>query len=482
MEVKILGPKAERTIVRILLSMVIFAVMSLTGCIKPPGRFETLSDFQQNFSERKMLAVISGDQKLTLKKAVETALCNNPTNQAAAQAVNAARYGYFRALSSYAPELNGGYSLGHTLSRGWDLKNPPVGVMKRNDHFVTGGSIQASWLLFDGFARELEAVIAHLEYKKSGVLEKNVQRLLERAVAYAFYDMYLAEEEIRIYTEDLDFQNSALVQEKERFRNGHVSKASVLNFQILAARAQSNIHNAVYRREVAFHALFALMGYERRKLPEKVKLHRVSGEELPQILDENFYLELAIKYRPDLEAEKIALNIAWRNKQKAYADFFPELKLFSEFTLETYHAGYGGYRVSGARSVQGGFTYGIEGKWNLFKGFDSFNKVRKEKAMERMAMWELNAKFLEVVTDVRDAHSNCKNAQIQIGIFQEMAQWVKEQRDLVYSEYCNGRQTITRLNEAQDMLVEAQSKLIVAIIEFSKAVAQLYAATGLRIQ
>ena len=60
-----------------------------------------------------------------------------------------------------------------------------------------------------------------------------------------------------------------------------------------------------------------------------------------------------------------------------------------------------------------------------------------------------------------------------------MALWVREQRDLVYSAYCNGRETLPRLNEAQATLVEAQSRLLVSAVEFRKAAAQLAAAVGL---
>ena len=452
----------------------------LYGCMDSPGPFETLEDFHREFAAQAHIAELPADRPLTLQKAVETALHNNPTNLAAAQSVSAARYGYLRALSAYAPELNANYSLGHTLSRGWDLKNPPEGVMKRNDHLITAGSIQASWLLFDGFARELETIIAKQEYNKSRSLEKNVIRLLERAVAYAYYDMYLAGEEIIIYQEDLAFQNMALQQEEVRFRNGHVSKASVLNFQILAARARSNIRTARYRRQVACHALSALLGYADRKLPEEIKLQKVSAAHLYRIYDELYYLELAVAHRPDLQAEKIALRIAHREKQKAYADFFPQFRFFSEFVLDTYDARYGGYRVSSARSRQGEFTYGVEGKWNIFRGFDTLNNVRRQKALEKVALWGLNAKFLEVAAEVRDAVSNCQNFHYQVKIFGAMLQWVKEQRDLVFSEYRNGRETLPRLNEAQATLVEAQSLLIVSTIEYNKAIAQLAAAAGIR--
>jgi hypothetical protein len=43
---------------------------------------------------------------------------------------------------------------------------------------------------------------------------------------------------------------------------------------------------------------------------------------------------------------------------------------------------------------------------------------------------------------------------------------------------CNMVETITRLNEAQDTLIQAQNQLIVSAVEFNKAAAQLAAATG----
>ena len=55
---------------------------------------------------------------------------------------------------------------------------------------------------------------------------------------------------------------------------------------------------------------------------------------------------------------------------------------------------------------------------------------------------------------------------------------VLEQRELVYSEYWNGRETLTRVNEAQDELIEAESRLIFSQVQACKAVTQLHAAVG----
>ncbi|MBO5900757.1 MAG: TolC family protein [Lentisphaeria bacterium] len=458
---------------------VIFTVLFLaSGCVSTPQIPETLESFRRAFSEDGKVPELQSGNILTLDSAVRTTLANNPDIRSAIRSVYAAKYGYYQALSAYLPEINARYSIAPTLSRGWDLKNPPEGLLRKNDHLITSGTIEATFLLFDGFARELESIIADLEYKRSIEVAKNVKRLLIRAVSFAYYDMYLAGEEIKIFTEDLAFQSDALLQEEQRFRSGHVSKASVLNFRILAARAQSNISDAEYRKKVALHALVSLMGCDSGKISDELKLQKISVDELPDIYDDDFYLELAVSNRPDLEAEKIIFETAFRSRQKVYAEFLPVIHLFSELSLYTYHARYSHNKFNSAHGNQRGFTYGAEGSWNLFQGFNTYNKLRRQLALEKAARWGLNKKFLEILSEVRDACSNCKNARCQVGIYQSMSDWVREQRNLVYSEYRNGRETITRLNEAQSALIEAQSRLVISAIQLKKSAIQLAAVTG----
>ncbi|MBQ6597687.1 MAG: TolC family protein, partial [Lentisphaeria bacterium] len=112
-------------------------------------------------------------------------------------------------------------------------------------------------------------------------------------------------------------------------------------------------------------------------------------------------------------------------------------------------------------------------EWNLFRGFDSFNAVREWRIRTELAKFQLEDTFLNAVTEVKDAYADYRNACAQVKIYRETLQWVAEQRALVQSEFWNGRNTITRLNGAQSDLVEAQSRLAIALIELRKAVIQL---------
>ena len=450
----------------------------LCGCFKAAPQFSSLKDYSLNFEHKQKISLM--DKKtLTLDEARTIALANNPTLRAAASAIRQAQYGYYRALSAWSPEITAHGEAANTLSRGYDLHNPPPGVFPEENRFSSVGTIRASWLLFDGLARELDILISKLEYEQSSAIADDVKRLLLRAVVYTWCDIFLATEEIIIARADMDFQNAALTQAQQQFKSGHISYSTVLNFKILSAKAQSNIAISQYNKQTALNALAALLGSSSSEIPADIKLEPLSDtgkSKFEQPLQ--YYLEQAILNRPDMKAEKLQFEKAIRQKQSVYAEFMPKIHLFTEFSFGSGIASYEHYKVNGSHYNHPSFTYGASASWNIFRGFASWNELRRKEALEQIALWGLNKKYLDVTIEVSDALDNCRNTLIQIVIFKEMANWVQEQRNLIYSEYINGRETIARVNQAQSALVEAQSSLALWQIRFHKAQAQLKAALG----
>ena len=97
---------------------------------------------------------------------------------------------------------------------------------------------------------------------------------------------------------------------------------------------------------------------------------------------------------------------------------------------------------------------------------------------ENIARLHLSEQFLRVLTEVKDAYANYRNAREQTRLCRETLEWVYEQRTLVQSAFWCGRDTITRLNGAQSDVVEAECRLAIARIEVCKALVQLQAAVG----
>lgn len=169
--------------------------------------------------------------------------------------------------------------------------------------------------------RELNILIARQELRLEQAADDNVKRLLLRAVSYAFFDIILAAEEKRILQADLSFQKSSLQQAESRYKNGHVSKATVLNFQILASQSQSALLDAAYRETVARNALANLLGDPGGNLPEHLNLTPPAPDEkTPGELE--VLLEYAVSHHPDLNRANSALKRCGTKNRKTTPHFF----------------------------------------------------------------------------------------------------------------------------------------------------------------
>ena len=460
-------------------AVVCLAILLQAGCFSPLESYQTLADCEKEFTPSNRIYP-KDNEILTLAAARHIALNNNPTLRASAGAISAAKYNYDRALSAYLPAIDLTSSAGYATDSGYHLHNPPPGIMKRNNHFNAAGTLQATLLLFDGLARELEVRLAKLQYNDRTAADKNVKRLLARAVAYTYWDILLASAELEIAEADVDFQTAALKQTEIQYSSGYVSLAEVLNFKILANRARSNVQNARYRRRIASNALTALLGYARQNIPGNLRLQKISPD-FAALPDEETCLEQAIRHRPDLEQERIQLETAIRQKQLVYARFLPTLHFFTAYSLDAFDAKYSHYSVSDARYTRTGFSYGISGTWNIFDGFATLNQLRRRKVLEKIAVWGLNTKFLEIVNEIKDARAHYINSISQTVIFSRIVEQVRQQRDLVYSEYLNGRETVARLNQAQSICIEAQNNLALWQIQSRKAAAQLNAGAAVEL-
>ena len=456
---------------------VLLAVLS--GCVQyPSDHYRQLADFQKELP-RKELADLARRKILTLSAARKTALECNPDYLSARRAVTAAKYRYYRSLSAYLPEVNFRADVRHSLRNSHDLLNPPAGIMPRENNLSARLGVYGSLLVFDGLEREFSVMIAKQGYRRKEAMDRNARRLLIQAVSYAYYDAVLARETEKIAEADLAFQQSSLRQSENRYRNGLVSKASVLNFRILANAAKSSILNARYRGIAARNSLCAIMGFAQDDFPEGLELSPLKPPEGNPYENLEFCLEQAAANRPDLRAAALLLDIACFRKWSAYSAFLPVVRAEAGLDFSAGNARYGGYKYNRSHHNTTAFTYGMTGEWNLFRGFSSYNLIRERGIQEELARFQLNEIFLNAMNEVKDAYANYRNACSQVVLCRETVQWVYEQRALVQSEFWCGRNTITRLNGAQSDLVEAESRLAIALVELCKAEVQLNVAMNL---
>ena len=115
--------------------------------------------------------------------------------------------------------------------------------------------------------------------------------------------------------------------------------------------------------------------------------------------------------------------------------------------------------------------------WDIFSGGRTYLGMRVAEANMVATEFAVAAAWINVIQEVRSAYDNYITGLKQVKLNQKNVEIVRKMRDLVNEEYKAGSAGITRLNEAQFDLVNAETALANAVINMHNAKAQLKAAT-----
>lgn len=419
---------------------------------------------------------------LTLADAQRIAIKNNPTYIAAFHSVNAARMRYLQAWGAYSPTVGASFSLGDNQS--WTRRpHNTSGTPSRTESISTSTSLSVNWLLFDGLAREFSVLIYKHNYNYQKLLEDDEARTMMQAVAYAYNTVLLAIENKRIAEEDRKFQESSLRDTRLKYQAGAVPLSDVLNFEIAVNSAETDLISADYQYETAIYALAVLMGYPEGTFPKELKFpsdFKTNFADLPSV---DVYLDTALANRPDLKGYREQLEVAKYQMYQTWSAYSPTVNAYFNMGYGTNFSrskGWEGASHNGdsTYSESPSIGYGLTADWTIFDGLIRENKIREYKANLAVAEFSVAAKWLEVVGEVRAAYANYVQSVKQTRIFEKTRDLSAQQRDLVYEGYTAGNTELTRLNEAQRDLVEAETNLASSYINIQNAKAQLDAAVA----
>ena len=454
----------------------------LCGCYNYPEAPKAA--YSNSFTHRekdKNDDLFKGMKTLTLADAQKIALRNNPDYISASFAINAARSKYYQALGAYSPVISASFDMQNKHTWATHLVNASdygtPGNHRRTDSFTTNTGVSASLLLFDGLAREFNWLAAKhgVNYQKH--LEADACRLLMRSVAYAYNEVLLAIENRRIAEEDRKFQKTSLKDTQYKFDAGAVPLSDVLNFKILMNNADVSMIAADYQYETAVYALAVLMGYPDGTLPAELTYSadiKRSFEKLPSV---DIYLDAALANRPDLKAYRESLQISKYQLYQTYSSYSPTVTGYIDFG---YNTNYNRPHQSGddTHTDNPSFSYGINAEWTIFNGLIRYNKMREYQANVAIADYAVASSWLNVVAEVRAAYANYIKSVKMTKLYEKTRNLSAKQRDLVDDEYRAGNAELTRLNEAQRDLVEAETNLAASYISIQNAKAQLDEVVG----
>ena len=434
---------------------------------------------------------LQGIEILDLQTAARISLAGNPSLAAARARVMQARQVVKQAQAPYWPQLDAkaGYSRvdlsENTLSSqrlSYDLMTglyPPGSNIPSYDDVYTNpedhyqASLIATWLIFDGLAREFTLAAARYGEKASMAARDDVQRLLLSAVTIAYLQAQLALENVAIAKEDEAFNRRQLVEARLRYEVGTGALSDVLNFEVRVNSAKSARIQEERGYRAGLASLAALLGLPEGRLPVHVNLAELSPTTPRELAepDSDDEVATALSLRPDLKQFDWGVKQADAGVKTARAGYYPTIAL---------SGAYEGERSEDIdfESDDFGNSVGVGVTWNLFSG--GLTRARTSEAKAKLYETEKlrDNSRVQVASDIQKIVTEIEAAQGVLRLQETNTALVQQQRDLVEKEYKAGVGSLVRLNQAQRDLNVSQSQLALARVALRVSWYNLQTATG----
>lgn len=464
--------------VRFGLFLFLSAVLTIfSGCYQyapPPAALESTVLSQENREESNQL--LAANKVLTLKLATEIALKNNPNLRAALHAVNAAKMRYYQAFGTFVPQISASTAIGQDLTWNNNLVNPMPHTPGRDFTVRSATAVNASWLLFDGLAREFSFLIAQHGVKLSEADKMKVQCMVKEAVAYAYEDIQYANAVENIQKRNRDFQLMMYnIVDQEFSAKKTRPQDEVLNFKIMETYASASITDAIYQRETANYSLAVLMGYPEGVLPGMAELPGADTRIRPLPFDVEVAIDLALKNNPKMHIMEETLKIAQYNQYKSYSAFMPTITAYSDFSYTAYTSQFKEYANAHTSASTPAYSYGIRADYMIFNGLARYNRMREAQALYAMNRFQMAETYLQTINDTRAAYANYQNRAQQATYYRNLYQTALEQRNLVEKRYRNYDVTVDRMNEVQTYYINTELEFASQINQLNKSIALLEA-------
>jgi len=413
-------------------------------------------------------ADISEVQVLDLETARHIAMSENPSLGAARDRVLQARERVNQARSAYYPRLDATGS-GVRVRRpeneldGTDNLPLPFEPLDKRENIYDAG-LQATYILFNGFERRFSNQSSELGAKSSRQAFADVRRLLLQAVASSYYDAQLAQENIRIAEADAAFNRRQVEDAQARRQAGTGSLSDVLNFEVQVNRARFEVIRARRQYEVSMAVLAALLGVPQGRFPASLELAPLRDESDAELdfPDPQPMVDYAVAHRPDVLEGEFRVQQTRADLGVARSEFYPSVDLSG--TVDGSRQGDAGFEEDDF-----GYSVGVFLRYNLFAGGASLARLRETRLRLAENENRLEDTVIGVRAEVRQALADLELAQESVRLERSNAALVQRNRNLVEKEYQAGQASLVRLNEAQRDLVQAQSRLALAIVSLRRA-------------
>ncbi|QJA06446.1 TolC family protein [Thermosulfurimonas marina] len=424
---------------------------------------------------------LAAAEPLTLEKARQLALAQNPLIKAAREEVAAARAGVKEARGAFLPRIDlrlvyartdspvqvFSYKLAQKNFKAEDFYldhlNHPVDYTNWQTQFVLTQPIFNQGREILGLRRARLSLAQAEDY-----LEAVRERVLFE-VERTYLEALLAEERVQVLEEAVRTARENLQVVESRFRAGRALKSDLLEARVFLARQERDLEAGRHDLRVALSALNLVLG---TPLETRWDLEKPSSFRIPETTTEKVWLCAAQRWRPDLRVEEARVRQARLAVKEARWRFLPSVNLK------------GIYETNAEDPLTGGadgeaYTLMAEVNFNIFKGFRDRAALSRARAELLSAEARLRQYRREVSHQVTEALSALSTARKQVEVTEKSVAQAEEGLRLIQKRYAAGLALLVELQQAETALKRARLMHLEALYHLRLAAARLRFVSGL---
>ena len=277
---------------------------------------------------------------------------------------------------------------------------------------------------------------------------------------------------IRVSEETVKLQGDQLRDQKNRFEAGTVPRFNVLRAEVELANVQPNLIRARNNTLLAEIALAKTLGLDPGPAgrPTFTAVGDLAISE--RRLDLQAALELARARRPFLKVQRQLILQQTEQIKIALAGYKPTLNASA------------GYEVRNARlsddlaETVNGWFFGVTGQWNIFDGFATHGRVKQARAQLESAKINYDDSVQQVNLEVQQAYANLQTARETIRSQQKNVEQANEALRLAQERFAAGAGTQLEVLDARTALTTAASTELQSRGDYNAALAEFDRATA----
>ena len=436
--------------------------------------------------------VISGD--LTLDRAVQTALAQNPEILKQLQEIERTRGQIIEVRAQALPHLGatGNFSYrdqrlmesgsgGNSSSAAFiGTDAAAVGNATAFDQQNGSGAGDKSWtvsitakqvLYSGGQVRAAIRIAKFTEDSSYFQLRDTVDRIISQTRSQ-FYDVLLSRALIKVQEESVQLLSDQLKDQQNRFDAGTVPRFNVLRAEVELSNARPDLIRARNSYLIAQLQLAKTLGLDPG--PNGKPTFDCTGEF--QIVERPLglvnALQMAREKRSFLKVQRQQILIAKEQIKVAFAGYKPRLDASAGYEFRT-------SRLSDELDrVVDGWFYGVTGSWNIFDGLETAGRVRQARAQLESSKINYDDSVQKVELEVQQSYANLQAARETIRSQQKNVEQALEALRLSSERFSAGAGTQLDVLDARVALTKARTTEIQSRAAYNKELSEFDRATA----